>query len=150
MKHRAERIIDAVASMLEQQLGPRGYHVYKHRRQSFDPQQDELPALTVNFGPDEALPSGTGVWNSRLQVLISAIAATPSEPELMQQLFKMRADSHIALMEDPYLGLDFVIGLTYDGASEPEHNGQTELYVGVLTSSWLVDYQMPEHDPTSA
>lgn len=147
MTHRAGRIVTAAAAILGVRIQPKGYHVYEHRRMSLDPEQDELPAVSVDYGPDEPQTEVTGIFRSRLTLHMTAIAVSPDELLLQQILLELRREIHVAMMQDDVLGLDFVETTLYGGAAEPEFGTRGSKIVGALTSDWIVQYVMPLADP---
>lgn len=146
--HRAEQIIAAAAEIIRARVEPKGIHVYAHRRLSLDPESDELPAISVDFGPDEPADQETTHYvDSKLTVQATAVAASFDEIELRRQLLELRREAHIALLADETLGLEFVVQATYGGADEPEFGTSGAKLLGVLTSSWIFYYRMNRSDP---
>ena len=148
--HRAAQIIDAVAAAIAA-TAPSGHKVFTHRRESLSEEQDELPAHSVDFGPDRP-PEDAGASNlafidSVLSVSTTHVAVAQEEHLLRALLLEMRADAHVALMTDRTLSLAFVTDTRYQGADEPEIDVSGETLVGTLTSDWAIDYRMNITDP---
>lgn len=151
MTHRAEQIIDAAAAAILEQVQAAGTKVYTHRRLSLAEDQDDLPAIVVDFGPDEP-DSEFGADNlafidSLLTLEITGATTAAEEPELKAALLELRRQVHIALMADPQLGLAFVIDTRYGPTEAPDIDTSGELLAGALTSAWQVHYRMNITDP---
>jgi hypothetical protein len=146
--HRAQTIIDAIASLVRTRVQASGVKVFTHHRHSFDAEQDELPAISVDYGEDRRADSSTlGVITSLLTVECTAVAAAPLEADLRSKLLDLRAEIHRAVMANHRLGLDFVSTTYYGGANAPQLDAEGEQLVGELTSSWAVLYEMSLFDP---
>jgi hypothetical protein len=147
--HRAEQIVDAVAALVQAKVEASGVKVFTHRRLSLAADQDELPAISVDFGPDERASTVIiGRIGSVLTVPITSIVQMPAEPEVKTELMRLRREAHRAVMADPKLGLStFVLDTTYGGAEDPEIEVDTENVIGALTSNWLIYYMMNVADP---
>lgn len=150
MTHRAEQIIRAAAAIIRARVEPIGYHVYTHRRLSLDPESDEMPAISVDYGPDEPVDEETTHFiDSELTVIVTAIAAAGEEESVREQLLAMRRETHVALLADDSLGLDFVVQTSYGGAGEPAIDVQGSQILGELPTSWVVYYRMNRNDPAA-
>lgn len=148
MTHRANKIIEAVASALESRVLRLGHKVFTHRRLSLASEEDQLPAHSVDFGADERAQSVfMGSIDSVLTVKTTAVMSAATEQDLRLALLAARREQHRAVMADPKQGLDFIVTTFYGGADEPEILTDGESLVGVLTSSWLVHYRMNVSDP---
>lgn len=149
MAHRADQIIEAIAALVRARVeGPLGCKVYTHRRLSLDPEQDEIPAISVDFGEDTPAVQSIGFIDSILTVPVTAIAREPTEPELREKLLELRREVHIAILADVKLGLpSFVIQAAYGGAEAPDVDVSGDMTAGTLTSNWLVHYRMNFTDP---
>lgn len=147
--HRADKIIVAAAAIIRDRAEPKGIHVYEHRRMSLDPESDELPAISVDYGPDEPADQETTHFiDSLLTVRTTSIVASFDEFELRRQLLDLRREAHVALLENERLGLDFIVSATYGGAEEPEFGStQAGKLIGALTSNWIFYYRMNRFDP---
>lgn len=147
--HRASQIVDRIAEVIGARVGPSGVNVFTHRRLSLSAEQGELPAHSVDFGPDEPEVENTTYIDSTLTVPVTFIATVAVEDELRRRMLEQRREVHIALMADPTLGLPFVITTRYGGAEAPEFsaNDEGELLAASLTSIWLVTYRMNLTDP---
>lgn len=146
--HRAEQIIAAAAEIIRARVEPKGIHVYAHRRLSLDPESDELPAISVDHGPDEPVEPETTIYiDSLLTVHTTAIVTSFDEVDLRRKLLELRREAHVALLADETLGLDFVVHAIYGGAEEPDFGVVGKKLIGVLTSNWTFYYRMNRSDP---
>lgn len=151
MAHRAEQIIDAVAALVLARVGASGVKVFTHRRYTLDPEQDDLPAITVDYGEDRRAESSTlNKITSLLTVECTAVVVAPTESELRSNLLELRAEIHRAIMANHRLGLPDVVSTTYyGGAAAPAIDADGEQLVGELTSTWAVLYEMSLTDPAN-
>lgn len=149
MTHRAAQIIDAIASLVRARVEPSGVHVYTHRRESLSAEQDELPAVSVDAGdeePGEFQPL-RGI-TSVLDLVFTAVAKAPSEPELRVALFDLRdaTDQFMGEQMDSQsqakFGLSFVYGIGYGGATKPEVSTEGGSFAGSITSTWKIGYRL--------
>ena len=149
MAHRAEQIVDAIAALVRARVQTTGVHVYTHRRLSLDPDQDEMPAISVDYGEDSRAESQTTLMiDSVLSVECTAVVSEPDEFDCRKRLLDLRAEIHRAVMTDRQLGLPvFVVNTSYGGASAPSLFAEGKNIVGELTSTWLVHYRMELDDP---
>lgn len=149
MTHRADQIIDAIVTAISAQVYATGVKVFAHRRYSLAADQDELPAISVDFGEDNPVDVDEtgGYFDSLLSVPITSIVALPEEADVRAELLDLRRQSHIALMSDRTVGLSFVINTHYGGAEPPEIDVDGDLVVGSLTGVWIVYYRMNISDP---
>jgi hypothetical protein len=148
LAHRAAQIVDAIASIVQDRVRKLGVKVYAHRRLSLDPEQDELPAISIDYGEDRRGEQQLQMIASMLAVETTAIAIGSEEAQLRRQLLDYRAEVHLALMADPRLGLpDVVVTTSYGGAAAPIFDYTGELLAGELTATWLVIYRMNILDP---
>lgn len=149
MSHRAAQIIDAVAGLVRARVEASGVKVFTHRRHTLDPEQDELPAISVDYGEDRAAETRTlNSIDSILSVECTAVASSALEAELREDLLELRAQAHRSVMADRRLGLpQFVVNTFYGGANAPAIDADGEQLVGELTSTWLVHYRMSLEDP---
>jgi hypothetical protein len=153
--HRAAQILEAVASLVRARLDASGSHsgvkVFTHRRFTLDPEQDELPAISVDYGEDRRADSSVlSAISSTLTVECTAVVVAPLEYDLRTKLLELRAEIHRAVMANHRLGLPDVVSTTfYGGASAPAIDADGEHLVGELTSTWLVLYEMSLSDPAN-
>lgn len=149
--HRALQIIDAVAGLVRARVEAGGTKVFTHRRYSLAGDQDELPAISVDFGEDQRADSVfIGAIDSVLAVQVTAVSQDPDEKALRLKLMELRTESHRAVMADQRLGIGSVVVTTfYGGASAPDIGTDGEQHVGELTSTWLVRYRMAPTDPAT-
>jgi len=147
--HRGYRVFKAAVTAITARVRPSGTHVYEHRVLSVDEQQDELPAISVDYGEDRPATYETiNSFDSMLSIDAAVMTRAPTESELHEKLWELREEAHIALMEtNGTLGLDFVITTVYGPVSAPEVSARGEQLVGVLRSNWLVHYRMNRTDP---
>lgn len=148
--HRADQIIDAAVTAIQAAV-PSTIKVYAHRRLSLGEDQDELPAISVDFGGDEPLDddgaSNMAFIDSLLTVNVVAVLAAGEERDLKTDLLDMRRKIHVAMMTDRTLGLAFVADTRYQGAEDPEFFTENEALLGSLSTSWAVHYRMNIADP---
>jgi len=148
--HRAQQIIDAVAALVRARVEASGVKVFTHRRFTLDPDQDELPAISVDYGEDRKAETTTlGSIDSVIEIQCTAVVASSLEDELRSKLLDLRAEIHRAVMANHRLGLLFVSTTYYGGASAPAIDAEGEQLVGELTSTWLVLYEMSLSDPAN-
>lgn len=149
MTHPVQTILDECASRTEARVQPKGTHVYKHRGDTLDAEQDELPAISFDYGddsPDDEQP--LAAIRSVLTVECRALVKAPTEKEVREKLIELRGEIHRAVMADRTLGHgQFVIGIAYGGASAPEIDATGDEVVGEQVSTWLVRYGMGLTDP---
>ena len=153
MTHRAEQIVEAMASQIAAFVGlsVNSNNVFIHRVLTLDEVADELDAIAVNYGEDVPI-GGEGFENlayidSRLSVFTVAYCKGDDEFDLRRALLNLRRQIHQALMADDTLGLSFVTAVRYAGASEPEIDATTGAFTGKYQSRWDVDYRMNFTDP---
>lgn len=144
-------MLDAVAALVRARVEASGVKVFTHRRFTLDPEQDELPAITVDYGEDRKSDmSVLGRITSLLSVECTAVVMAPLEADLRSTLLELRAEIHGAVMANQNLGLPSVVSATfYGGASAPAVDADGEQLVGELTSTWLVLYDMSLSDPAN-
>lgn len=155
MAHRAQQILDAVAALITTQVQASGVKVYVHRRLVLDLEQDELPAISVDYGPDTADDTSNSDIYWSLSVLATAIVVAAEEATVRANLLQMRRDIHRAVMASPApgmpwkitLGLSFVINVLPISAQAPEVDVSGENIVGALSSEYRVIYTTPINDP---
>lgn len=150
MSHRAQQIVDAVASLITARVQAEGVHVFTHRRLSLDPEQDEMPAISVDYGEDARAQSQTTLAiDSVLSVETTVVVSEPDEFGCRTRLLDLRREIHRAVMAgDRRLGLPvFVVTTSYGGANAPSLFAEGKNIVGELTSTWLVLYRMELNDP---
>ena len=149
MTHRAEQIIVAVADLVSALVTPLGVHVYKHRRESLNAEQDELPAISVDYGED--LPADSqplSAINSVLSLSFTAVVSAPTEAEAREKLLELREytdglmSDHMHMAGQNRLELTWVYGIGYGGADAPEINAEGESCTGTLSSTWSIGYRL--------
>jgi hypothetical protein len=137
-------MVTAITAVVE----PLGVRVYAHRRLSLAVDQDELPAISVDFGEDNPAQELTGAYfDSLLSVQIAAIAAASEETDLKTELLDLRRRIAVALMADRTLGLAFVVNTHYGGTEAPQIDASVDPILGELVSVWNVYYRMNIADP---
>lgn len=149
MTHRAQQIIDAVATAVRTRVEPTGVHVYTHRRLSLDPEQDEMPGISVDYGEDRPAESQSfAEIRSALAVEITAVVSEADEYDCRTRLLSLRREIHRSVMADQRLGLPvFVVTTAYGGASEPTIGAAGRKIAGEITTTWLVQYETSLTDP---
>ncbi len=148
MTHRADQIVVAVADALSTIVTPKGSKVFKHRGESLDARQDELPAYSVDYGEDQPAEHQPlrGI-NSTLALVINAVVSAPTEGEVREKLLEMRDETDAILDaqmhgDQPKFGLSFVYGIGYGGAGAPEINTDGEACFGSLSTTWNFGYRL--------
>lgn len=148
MTHRAQQIIDAVAALVRARVEPSGVKVFTHRRLSLDPEQDELPAISVDYGDltvDDKDPE-EDYFDCTLAVMTTAVAVNAEESLLRNQLLAMTVEAQAAINAVPLLGLNFVNDTILIGWATPEVGQTDEFLAGSLTSSWQIKFRMQFED----
>ena len=150
MTHRADQIIDAIASYVKA-YSPSTVEVHTHRRLSLSC-DEELPAISIDFGEDTPFAGDgssmlDGTIESLLTVNVTAVASDVEERALRKKLLEMRTHVHRAIKTVRKLELEFVTGTLYGGALAPEVDVSGDAIIGELTSQWGVIYEMDEDNP---
>lgn len=146
--HRAAQILDAIATLVRTRVEPSGVHVYTHRRESLSAEQDELPAISIDYGEDSPTTGVISEFRSVLTVEARAKVQATTAAELHDKLFELRAEFHIAVMpNNGNLGLPFVISTLYGGAGAPDISAAGSQLTAELLCNWLVRYTMDLADP---
>lgn len=148
MSHRADDIIEQVANLLRAALTD-GTHVFTHRRLSLAADQDELPAVSVDFGalgvdlqdPDE------DYYDCTLTLPITSVAVEYDEKDLRQLLLSLARSIQSTLNATPLFSLDYVFDTNFAGWDEPEIDVSGDVLVGALTCTWQVMFRMHFDDP---
>jgi len=144
--HRVQQILDAAAAVCI--ANPNLVALTEvNRIRSLAEEEQELPALTINYGPDAPDESETfESLGSSLEMVFTAYCAGDTEQEVLTTLLQMRSQVHISLMADMSLGLLFLWEIRYGGADAPIVV-QGERTLGALTCRWNARYQMDNGDP---
>jgi hypothetical protein len=149
MTHRSAQILDAIAALVRTRVAPSGNHVFTHRRLSLDPDQDETPAMSVDFGdlsvdmkdPDE------DYFDCSLAVLIRSVDVNAEEGPLRESLMTLAVQQQAAVNSVSLLGLGFVFDVIYTGWAAPDIDASGERLVGIIDSSWQIKFRMQFQDP---
>lgn len=148
--HRAEQILEAVVSAIESQAD-RGAAVVPHLALTLSEDDQELPAVAVRLGSDDPVSelgtSNLAYIDSVLQIRCTVYARHVDQAEEARELMRLRSVVHRALMADQTLGLDFVMGVRYGGASEPERDAAGGQIAGRMDCLFGVLYRMNLTDP---
>lgn len=149
--HRAEQIVQAAKSAIATQSGI-GASVRAHDSMELNAEDQELPAVSVNEGedspPDEDGSANLGYVDSILQLKLVLKCQGSTQQEVSTELFRLRAVTHRAMLAAPRtLGLDFVFGIRYGGASEPEYSTDGSPLAGRMECAFSVPYRMNLTDP---
>lgn len=142
---KVEAIVGAVASALENNVGA-SYNVYENRGISLDYADNELPAMSVDYGEDSPLEDRgqdtlDGQVRSVVTITVTCVAADDEEPELRGRLLAMRQAVHDAIRVDRRLGLAYVLDTYYGGAQPPQTADEGETLIGALVCVWGVLYE---------
>jgi hypothetical protein len=149
--HRAEQIVQAAATAIAAQSGIAA-NVRTHDSMTANAEDQELPAVSVNQG-DDSPTDDDGFGNlafidslSQLKLVLKAQGST--QQEIAAELARLRAVTHRAMLAAPRtLGLDFVMGIQYGGASEPEYTTEGSPLAGRMECAFAVLYRMNLTDP---
>lgn len=152
MTHRAQQIVDAIAELVRARVEPSGVHVYTHGRESLSEEQDELPAVSVDYGelsvdmedPDEHY------YDCTLAVMVMCIATNADSATLRESLLVLAVDTQVAINATPDLDLDFVIDTLFAGWAAPEISSQGSRHTGAVVTNWQVKFRMLFDDPGAA
>lgn len=150
MTHRALQVVDAIkASLLASSTLEAS--VYRNRSTPLSWEDAELPAVAVNLAEDTPVDEdGAGniaFLDSLVTVSVMAVTSATTEDELVEELSRLRAEVHMAVMADRTQGLAFVQATRYGGASAPEIDTAGSRYAGRQESRWVVLYRMSVTDP---
>ena len=149
--HREEQIVQAAAAALRASSGLAAA-VLEHSTLSMSAPDQELPAVCINQGPDEELAEG-GVTNlayldSLTTLTFSLYAQAPTQYDVAQELSRLRTEVHKVLLASPRtLGLSFVMGVFYRGATAVEYGEDGELLSGMRVCTFSFLYRMNIADP---
>lgn len=149
--HRAEQIIQAATSAIAAEADVAAA-VFAHRTLSVGADDQELPAICVNDGPDQPLAesgySNLAYVDSNLALDIYIYAQGETQQDVADELYRLRSVVHRALLADPRtLGLSFVMGIAYGGADKPDYATDGAPLAGVMSVSYSVMYRMDLTDP---
>lgn len=149
--HREEQVVQAAAGLVEA-WPSLGASVFTHRTLSLGPDDQELPAICLNNGPDEP-GSEQGVDNlayvDSVSTLVFTLYAQGDDQETVaSELDRLRVLVHKAMLQSPRtLGLSFVMGVWYAGASEPEFSNDGSPLAGRRDCTYRIPYRMSLTDP---
>ena len=146
MTHRVEQTFNAAFALVKTRVQAAGTKVFKHRRR-IDGEQDEAPAIVLRYGNDDPQTRILSAFDSVLTLKVTGIVVAADVDELYEKINQLRAETHIALMADPTLGLSFVLTTEYGGAEEPQESEDGELLAAAQRWAWLVHYRMDLADP---
>lgn len=151
--HRAAQILDAIVARLRASttLGINAQNIFPHRTLSLAEMQDELPAITVKFGDEEAAEQYTrldGEIGRALSILTKAYVTGDDELTVTDELTAIRTETHKAINLLQTLGLSFVFKVGYGSAPAPEIDFEGERCAGSQESQWLVLYYLNPSDPS--
>lgn len=150
MSHRAQQIVDAIATALEANASL-GAAVYKYRNASLSEDEQEVPAVSIGIGQDAPLDeSGAANFkyiDSLLELEIAATVREDDEPSAVAALLDIRRQVHITLMADRTQGLSFVIDTRYGGSEAPAVDFSADRATARMSGRWAVHYRMNISDP---
>jgi hypothetical protein len=136
-----------VAALVLARVEASGAKVFKHYRFKLDEEQDELPAISIDYGEDSPAGGTLNEYESVLAVECIAAASGVTGEELHEILMELRAEVHAALRADPTLGLAFVITTEYGQVDKPEVSDRGEKLCGACLARWLVTYNLDFSNP---
>lgn len=122
-----------------------------HFSRAYEIQEDELPCISVEIGPDTPLdPDGTQLSNfeNSEQTIFVDIYDHKNDAEAMIRVAFQRALVHRAIMLDYTLGLAFVVQARYGGAGEPASDDETGLPGWTMRVPFPVHYKFNDDDRT--
>jgi len=150
--HRAEQILQAAVSAIADETDLAA-SVYGHRYLSLSPDDQELPAICVNDGPDQPVAesgySNLAYVDSQLRLDISIYAQGDTQQAVADELYRLRSVVHRAMLVSPRdLGLSsFVMGIGYGGADKPDYTTDGSPLAGRMDCSFVVLYRMDLTSP---
>ena len=150
--HRAEQILQAAASTIADETDLAAA-VYPHRTLSLSANDQELPAICVNDGPDQPLAesgySNLAFIDSNFQLDISIYAQGETQQQVADELYRLRSVVHRAMLASPRdLGLpSFVMGIAYGGADKPDYATDAAPLAGTMDCSFTIMYRMDITSP---
>lgn len=149
--HREEQIIQAAKTAIESFTGINA-EVLAHSTLSLNADDQELPAVTINNGPDASVDDdGYGnlaFIDSLVEISIGLYAQGSTQQEVASELDRLRVVVHKALLASPRtLGLSFVMGIRYGGAEAPEYSTDGSPLAGRRICTFAVSYRMGIEDP---
>ena len=150
MTHKADAIILAVADAMRQHTDT-PINVFEHRALTLADHQDELPAISVDFGEDAPFDAdgstGFDFNQSILTVNVTIVVSDTDERDVREDLLNFRKEVHKAIMYRDLRDLAGVISVNYGGAEAPEIIAEGDAFLGALVCIWGVMYQTPIDNP---
>lgn len=148
MTHPVEQIQDAFADRVLAYVESKGRKVYRHRRLTLDPEQDELPAYSFDIGEDNPIQSPLAGVYSEISIGVAALFAGPVEQDVKAAAIDMRlkcedvADIERLAPSGQKLGLTFVHAVRWGGAGDLDVNTNGRIFVAVYPFTWIFQYRM--------
>ena len=122
-----------------------------HFSRAYEIQEDELPCISVEIGPDVPTdPDGVQSSNfldSELTIFVD-LYDHGNDAIAMKRIAFQRALCHRAIMADFKLGLPFVIQARYGGAGDPAPDDETGLPGWTMRVPFPVHYRFNDDDRT--
>jgi hypothetical protein len=149
--HREEQVLQAAKSAIEAHADIAAA-VFAHQTLTLSAEDQELPAVCVNKGPDTP-DSEFGVSNmafidSVCELSFTLYAQGQTQADVDLELDRLRVVVHKALMASPRdLGLAFVMGIRYGGAEAQEYSTAGSPLAGKRVCSFSFHYRMDIDDP---
>jgi len=149
-EHRALQVLRAIQSVLVAANTRAGANVEIGRTSNID----DGDAIDLNVGPDSAVsPYGTdviGFIDSVQTVYVDLhTRSIEHQEDVMRQMYQLRAQSHVALLADPKLGLPGVVGsIRYQGADVLDREIAGDR-IGSMRTTWDVAYRMEYDNPAT-
>lgn len=142
--HRALEVLNAAAAAVQARTDLDAA-VLPHRVLTLSEEDQELPAVCLRIGEDEAVGDG-GFANlvtidSRLAVTVGLYAKASTESELMAELMRLREAVELSFFADQTLGLPFVMSTFYVGCAAPEVDVAGALLAGRIDCQFAVEYR---------
>ena len=122
-----------------------------HFARAFEIQQDEMPCISVEVGPDLPTdPDGqqsSNFTDSELTIYVD-LYDQRNDAEAMRRIAFKRALCHRAILQDYTLGLAFVVQARYGGATEPASDAESGLPGWTMRVPFSVHYRFNFDDRT--
>lgn len=140
-----EKIVELIKAVPEIQAAK------VHFSRAYEIQEDELPCISVEIGPDLPTdPDGTqsSSFEDSEQVIFVDLYHHSNDAEAMIEIAFQRALCHRAIMTDYTLGLAFVVQAKYGGAAEPASDPDSGLPGWTMRAAFPVHYRFNDDDRT--
>jgi hypothetical protein len=148
--HREEQVLQAAKSAIAGHADIAAA-VLDHQTLTLSAEDQELPAVCVNKGPDtpdSEFGSNMAFVDSVCELSFTLYAQGQTQADVDSELDRLRVIVHKALMASPRdLGLAFVMGIRYGGAEAPEYSTTGSPLAGKRVCTFSFHYRMDIDDP---